>query len=136
MIGNNNGADGQPARGFLRPVRSALAVFASAAHTRLHLLAVELEEERERLKQTLVLTLLFFFGLSLGFILLTIFAVALFWQQGWIYALGALAAVYLGIAIAAGVMLRRKILLHPKLFAATLNELAKDCDRLRAAWHE
>jgi uncharacterized membrane protein YqjE len=108
----------------------------SIFHTRLELFATELEEEKERLKQTLVLTLLLFFGLSLGVILLTIFVVALFWEQGWIYAMGALAALYLGIGAVAGLMLRRKILLRPGLFPATLSELAKDRDRLRASSRE
>jgi uncharacterized membrane protein YqjE len=136
MTGNNTGADHHSSQGFFGPVRAALAALSAAVHTRLELLVTELEEERERLKQTLVLTLLFFFGLSLGFILLTIFAVAIFWQQGWVYAVGALAALYLGIATAAGLMLRKKILLRPRLFPATLDELAKDRDRLRASYHE
>jgi len=93
----------------------------------------ELEEERERLKQTFVLTLLLFIGLGFGFILLNVFAVALFWQKGWIAAIGALAVVYLGVGVIAGVALRKKILTRPGLFPATLAELRKDCDRLRAS---
>jgi uncharacterized membrane protein YqjE len=119
-------------QGFWHPVRSTFALFSSALHTRLELFATELEEERERLKQTLVLTLLLFFGLSLGFILLNIFIVAILWQAGWVYALGAMAALYLGIGIGAGLLLRDKHLTRPGLFPATLAELAKDRDRLRS----
>ncbi len=90
----------------------------------------ELEEERERLKRTFVLTLLLFIGLGFGFILLNVFVVALFWQKGWIVAIGALAAVYLGVGAVAGMALRKKILMRPGLFPATLAELRKDCDRL------
>jgi uncharacterized membrane protein YqjE len=136
MSGNDPGADDHSPRGFLTPVRSALAVLSAAFHTRLELFVTELEEERERLRQTLVLVLLLFFGLSLGIILLTIFAVAIFLMQGWIYAVGALALLYLGIGVAAGIKLRQRILLRPGLFPATLNELAKDRDRLRAASRE
>jgi uncharacterized membrane protein YqjE len=136
MASQNGSAGDLRAQNFLHPLRSALAVLSSIFHTRLELFATELEEERERLKQTLVLTLLLFFGLSLGVILLTIFAVALFWEQGWIYAMGVLAALYLGIGAVAGLMLRRKILLRPGLFPATLSELAKDRDRLRASSRE
>jgi uncharacterized membrane protein YqjE len=136
MIGNENGADPHAFQGFFHPVRAVLAALSAAIHTRLELLVTELEEERERLKQTLLLTLLVFFGISFGIILLTIFAVAIFWQQGWVYAIGALAALYLGIAIAAGLRLRRKILLRPRLFPATFDELAKDRDRLRASCSE
>jgi uncharacterized membrane protein YqjE len=122
--------------GFLENLKALFATASAALHTRLELFLTELEEERERLKQTLLLTLLLFFGLSFGLILLTIFAVALFWERGWILALGGLAAVYLGIGLAAGVMLRKKILTRPSLFPATLSELGKDRDRLRGSSHE
>jgi uncharacterized membrane protein YqjE len=80
--------------------------------------------------------LLLFFGISLGFILLNIFAVALFWERGWLFALGALAALYLGVGVIAGLMLRRKILTRPGLFPATLAELGKDRDRLKGSSRE
>ncbi len=119
--------------GFLRSLKNTLTVFIAGIHTRLELFVTELEEERERLKQTLVLTLLLFFGLSFGFILLNVFAVALFWQNGWVAAIGALAAVYLAVGIIAAMALRKKILTRPGLFPATLAELRKDCDRLRSS---
>ena len=133
---DTGGANNRSPNGFFHPVRSLLATLGAGFHTRLELFVTELEEERERLKQTLILTLLLFFGFSLGIILLTIFAVAIFWQQGWVYAVGALAVLYLAIGAAAGLMLRKKILLRPGLIPATLNELAKDRDRLRASSRE
>jgi uncharacterized membrane protein YqjE len=119
--------------GILRSLRNAFVVFVASFHTRLELFVTELEEERERLKQTLVLTLLLFFGLGFGFILLNVFAVALLWQQGWILAIGVLAAIYIGVGVIAGLALRKKILSRPGLFPATLAELRKDCDRLRSS---
>jgi uncharacterized membrane protein YqjE len=53
-----------------------------------------------------------------------------------VYAVGALAALYPGMAAAAGLVLRKKILQRPRLFPATLAELAKDRDRLRASCGE
>ena len=107
------------------------ATLASAFHTRVELLVTELEEERERLKQTLIFTLLLVFGLSMGFILLTIFLVALFWQNGWIGAIGGLALLYLGVAAFAAVKLRDVFLNRSGLFPATVAELGKDRDRLK-----
>ena len=133
---DQDSAGGAHRQGFWHPVKSTFACISSALHTRLELFTTELEEERERLKRTLVLTLLLFFGLSLGFILLTIFVVAAFWQAGWVYAVGALAALYLGIGTVAGLMLRNKLLTRPGFFSATLAELAKDRDRLRSASRE
>lgn len=132
----NDGFSRQNAEGFSEPLKSALGALSSALQTRLELFVTELEEERERLKLTFVLMFFVFFGLSLGFILLNIFVVALLWQAGWVFAVGALAAVYLAIGVIAGLMLRRKILTRPALFPATLAELAKDRDQLRSASRE
>ncbi len=133
MSESQSSAGEKRSSGFLRSLENALTVFVASLHTRLELFVTELEEERERLKQTLLLTLLLFFGVGFGFILLNIFAVALFWQNGWVAAIGALAAVYLVVGIIAAIALRKKILLRPGLFPATLSELRKDCDRLRAS---
>jgi uncharacterized membrane protein YqjE len=122
--------------GFFPSLRALLTILSSALHTRLELFVTELEEERERLKQTLVLMLLLFFGLSFGFILLNIFIVAIFWQQGWIAAIGCLAAVYLGVGIVAALKLRDALLQRRRLFPATLAELGKDRDHLRASSRE
>ena len=133
MIDRDSGAGSD---GLWRALKALLAALSAALHTRLDLFATELEEERERLKHTLVLTLMVFFGLGLGFILLTIFLVALFLERGWLAALGALAAAYLGVGIVAAFKLRNRILTRPGLFPATLGELAKDRDRLRSSTRE
>ena len=122
--------------GLWRSLKALLAALSAALHTRLDLFATEFEEERERLKQTLVLSLMLFFGLSLGFILLTIFLVALFWERGWIFAIGGLAGLYLCVGIVAAFKLRSQFLTRPGLFPATLGELAKDRDRLRSSTRE
>ena len=135
MTDNDSGTAGG-AHGLLYAFKTLLAALSAALHTRLDLFATELEEERERLKQTLVLTLLLFFGLGFGLILLTIFLVALFWERNWLAALGGLAVVYLTVGIIAASKLRSRILTRPGLFPATLEELAKDRDRLRSSTRE
>jgi len=124
------GEDSSP--GFLHSFKAASATLSSAFHTRVDLFVTELEEERERLKQTLILTLLVVFGLSLGFILLTIFLVAIFWDKGWIGAIGGLALLYLGVGAIAALKLRNSFVKRPGLFPASLTELGKDRDRLKA----
>ena len=128
------GSDHAP--GILHSLKAASAALSAILHTRLELFATELEEERERLKQTLILTLLVFFGLSFGFILLTIFVVALFWDKGWIAAIGCLSAVYLSVGAVAALKLRNAFLSRPGLFPATLGEFGKDRDHLRASPRE
>mgnify|MGYP001251452109 CR=1 FL=1 len=117
--------------GIIYSLKALGATLASAFHTRVELFVTELEEERERLKHTLIFTLLLVFGLSMGFILLTIFLVALFWQNGWIGAIGVLAFLYLGVAAFAAVKLRDIFINRSGLFAATVAELGKDRDRLK-----
>jgi uncharacterized membrane protein YqjE len=117
--------------GILHSLKAFSVALAAAFHTRVELFVTELEEERERLKQTLIFTLLLVFGLSMGFILLTLFLVALFWERGWVGAIGALAFLYLGVATFAAVKLRTAVLKRPGLFPATLAELGKDRDRFK-----
>jgi len=121
---------------FSEPFKTALAVLSAALHTRLELFVTELEEERERLKQTLTLTLLAIFGVSIGLILFTVFIVALFWEKGWIPAIGILSLLYFSIAVVAAVRLRSAILKRTGLFPATLAELGKDRDHLKASARE
>jgi uncharacterized membrane protein YqjE len=121
---------------FSQPFKELLAVLSAALHTRLDLFGVELQEELERTKQTLGLFLIMLCGASLGFILLNIFFVALFWQNGWIAAIGILALVYFAAAAFAAIKLRGATARPGGIFPSTLTELGKDRDRLRAAAHE
>jgi len=121
---------------FFQPIKAVLAALSSALHTRLELFVTELEEERERIKQAVILTLLLLFGFTFGIVLLTIFLVALFWQNGWIAAIGALALLYFAVGAGAAIKLRSAILRRPGLFPATLAELGKDRDHLRATTRE
>ncbi len=131
MVDSGSRPGGGDSPGILQSLKVLGATLASAFHTRVELFVTELEEERERLKQTLVLTLLVVIGLSMGFVLLTIFLVALFWEQGWIGAIGALSFIYLGVATVAAFKLRNVFLRRSGLFPATLAELGKDRDRLK-----
>jgi uncharacterized membrane protein YqjE len=136
MTENDSSTDQLHPQSLSEALKTARDALSSALHTRLELFVTELEEERERFKQTLLLTVLAVFGFSLGFILLIIFIVAVFLIEGWIIALGCLAFLFLAIGMIAALMLRRKFLTRPGLFRATLDELAKDRDQLRSPGHE
>jgi uncharacterized membrane protein YqjE len=132
--GSNLRQDSSPS--LFQSCKTVLAVLASVLHTRLELFITELEEERERLKRTLILIVLVILGLGFGCILFTVFLVALFWEQGWIAAIGGFALLYFTIAIVAGLKLRSAMLRRPGLFPATLAELGKDRDQLRSSARE
>jgi uncharacterized membrane protein YqjE len=129
-------ADANPeaghAAGLLTSLKSLLSTLLSIAHTRLELISTELEEERARLQEFLALMLVSVFCLGFGFLLLTFFIVAVFWDTYRLSVLGGLAVFYLGSGITAAVALRRKIRSKPRLLAATLAELSKDRDSLNA----
>lgn len=130
MADKDSGSGAPRSGGFLHPLRTSVSALVSTLHTRLELLVTELEEERERFKRTILLMLMLFLCGGLGLILLTIFTVAIFWESGWIYALGVLTVVYLGAGAVAGLLLRKHNLTRPRFFSATLAELDKDRDRL------
>jgi len=131
MAEHGGAPSGDDAPSFARSIKHVLAVLTAILHTRLDLFVTEIEEERERLRQTLVLLFLAFFALSFGIILLTIFLVVILWEMGWLLGIGGLAALYLATGIGAALKLRQKILTRPDLFPATLAELARDRDQLR-----
>ena len=128
-----NDARGRDSSRFFQPLKAVFAGLVSGFHTRLDLFVTELEEERERIKHAFILTVLLIFGFAFGFSLLTIFLVAVFWQNGWILAIGGLALVYFAVGIVAAFKLRTALAGHPRLFGATLGELGKDRDSLRTS---
>lgn len=136
MTDNGTGPDQVQSQSFFDAIKTALVALSSAARTRVNLFVLELEEEQERLKQTLLFSLLAVLGLNFGFILLNIFIVVLFLDKGWLVALGCLTLFYLALGGIAVWMLRKNFLTRRGLFPATLAELEKDYDRLRSPSHE
>lgn len=110
-----------------RLTSSLLAILA----TRLELLANELQEERLRLTQLLLLGVFAAFCIGTGLILLNAFIVVLFWDEHRLVALGSLTLVYLVAGAAAATVLRARARAGTKLFAASLAELQKDRHALR-----
>jgi uncharacterized membrane protein YqjE len=105
-----------------RFVNSAL----SLAHTRVELAAIELAEERERLKRSAMLIAGAIFMLSFAVLGVAAWIVVYFWDT---HRLEAIAAVTLVFAIAGGFLFWRNNALTrdaPTPFSATLAELAKD----------
>lgn len=74
-----------------------------------------------------------FFGAIFGVLCLTFLIVAIFWDSHRFYALGGFVLFYFGLALIAAQTLRKRALSRPKLFGATISELAKDYERLRSS---
>ncbi len=117
--------------GILRSARQLGATFVGLLHTRIEIVATEFEEERVRLRQGLLLAIVSGFCLAVASLLAVMFLVVLFWDTHRLIAIGVLFLVFVGIGGGCIVALVRNARTRPKLFSATLGELAKDGERLR-----
>ena len=124
-------ADSAASSGILDSIRSFLASWVAVIKTRVEIISVEIEEQREWMEQLLLLAVAAAFCLSMGLILLTLFVVVLFWESHPLVVLGAFTIVYLGGGIALWLTLRQKIRSKPRIFSTTSAELGKDYTALQ-----
>ena len=116
--------------GLLASLRRLAATVVELLQTRLELIAVELEEERNRVFRLLILSVVAGFFLALGIITLTFFIILLAWDTHRLLAAGLLTAAYLAIGALAAVNARNAAKAASRLFSASLAELRKDRDDL------
>jgi len=102
------------------------------AQTRLELLSLDLEEEREHLLSLMVLTLIAVFLLGIGIVLSSILIVVVFWETHRLLVLSILTMTFLLLGISAGVYAVYKARTKPRLFTASLAELSKDRQQLES----
>ena len=122
---------GEAGTGIVHSLRHLAATLVALLRTRFDLLVTELEEERIRLLQLLFWAAgaLFFFGV--GILLLTVLLVAVFWDSNHrITAILVLAGVFLAAGIGVAIGVRNRMHARPRLFSASLDELARDKDQL------
>jgi len=94
--------------------------------TRLELLAVELQEEKLRLTELALNTVLAGLLLGFGLVFLMVFLTVLFWEEHRLLALGISTAVCLGGGLLAASNAARAFRSGTKLFSASLAEFARD----------
>ena len=124
--------EGAAARGgLLQSIKHLGQTLLGAAQTRLEIFATEIEEERLRLEQLLVLALTAAFCLGMALVLCVAFVVIIFWDTHRLLAIGVLALAFLAGAAVIGWIVRTKLKTRPKPFAVTRGELAKDRAMLR-----
>jgi uncharacterized membrane protein YqjE len=124
--------EGAAARGgLLHSIKHLAQTLLGAAQTRLEILATEIEEERARLEQMLLVAAAAAFCLAMGVVLCIALIVLYYWDTHRLLAVGVLAAAFLGAGVVLGLILRDKGKSRPKPFAITRSELAKDRAMLR-----
>ena len=124
-------ASSPPSTGIVDSIRSFLASWVAVLRTRVEIISLELEEQREWLERLILMALAALFCISLGIILLKLFIVVLFWETARLWVLGGFAALYLGGGAVLWMMLRQKLKAKPRLFSATSAELGKDYSALQ-----
>ena len=123
-------APGEAGAGIVQSLRSLAATLVALLRTRAELLATELEEERVRLLQLLFWAAAALFFLGVGVLLLVILYVAAFWDSYRIPAIVALAVIFLAAGAGMAIGVRNRMYARPRLFSASLDELARDKDQL------
>lgn len=100
-------------------------------HTRLALIAVEVEEELARFSSYLLWSLVALFCAGIAVLLGVLLVVAVFWDTHRVEVLLTLIGVFTALALLLGWRLREALRRKPRLLAYTLEELRQDASTLR-----
>lgn len=120
------------AGGLFESLKTLSVSLVGIVHTRLELLSVDITEERQHQTSMLVLGLVVLFCFGVGIVLLSILIVAAFWESHRLIALGGLAGLFLATGAGVGWFALHKVRTKPRLFEASLAELVKDRQQLKA----
>lgn len=130
MVERNPDGSGSRPHGLLNSLKVLAGTLLAVAQTRLEILSTEIEEEKIRIGQQLLLAVVALFCFGLGIVFLAAFLTVLFWESHRLFVLGTLTLLFLGGGIAAWLMSRAKSGERSRLFADSLGELSKDREQL------
>jgi len=111
-------------------LKHLLETLARIAHTRIELLGTEVEEQIARLSSMLLWTIVSLFLAFTAAVLTAVAVLVALWDTNRILAAVLLAAGYAVLALISWLRVKALARGRPHLFQATLEELAKDRDRL------
>lgn len=126
------GGDAAAERGLFASLKRLAGTLLATLHTRLELLSTEAEERALQLARGLLLAVAALIVGAVGVLVATVFVIALFWDTYRLPAIAAVALIYLVASIVLARRAQRAWRGQPRLFAATLAELAKDREALRS----
>jgi uncharacterized membrane protein YqjE len=125
-----------PATGLFKSLGNLLHTVLTMAQTRLELITTELQEEVQRAAKLLAIA---FVALVCGFISALFIALTIvfaFWDTHRVLASVCVTAAFIVITLIAVGVMRAKLKSKPRLLDASLSELARDRDELRAHFGE
>lgn len=114
----------------LASIKSLVSTGASIAQTRLELISVDVQIARTKLISLLVMIVSALFFLFFGLVMLALFIVIYSWESDRMLALGLLTGAFLSIGLILAALIMQSLRTMPKLFEASIAELAKDREAL------
>jgi uncharacterized membrane protein YqjE len=126
-------SDTTPSLGLLASLMSLVNTLVSTAHTRLQLLALDLEEDRLYLLLMVKLMFITMFCVAMGVVLMVVFVAVIFWDTHRVLTLGLLSGGFFLLAILSWRYAAYKAKQKPTLFTTSLGELLKDKQALSSA---
>lgn len=123
-------AEPRESEGLLASLKSLTLTLVDVFQTRLELLSTDVAEERARLTTILISAMVALFCLGVGVVLLVILIVVLFWESHGLLTLGLLTAVFFASGVGLWSVAMHKLRNKPRLFNASIGELAKDREHL------
>jgi uncharacterized membrane protein YqjE len=115
------------------PVRRLAASLIALGRIRLELLAIEVQEEKDRVASLLLWAVLTALLAGFGAVFVALFVTVVFWDTHRLAGLGIAAALFVGLAALGALRLRRLVASGSTLFQASIAELRRDSDALRPA---
>ena len=116
--------------GIIASIKNVAVTLLAITRTRLELLSTDLEEGWLQFISLLSMVFVTLFFLCFGIVLLAIFIIVLLWDTHRLLILGSLAGVFIFIGISLSILTIRKLKAMPRLFEASIVELAKDQEQL------
>jgi len=114
----------------LSSLKSLVSTGASIAQTRLELISVDVQIARTQLISLLVMIVSTLFFLFFGLVMLALLIVIYSWESDRMLALGLLTSSFLFIGLILALLIMQSLRTMPKLFEASIAELAKDREAL------
>ncbi len=111
-------------------LKNLVATGASIAQTRLELISTDVQIARTKFFSLLVMVLFTLFFLFFGLVMLALLIVIHSWETDRVLALSLLTSSFLAVGCILAVVALRSLKTMPKLFDATIAELAKDRQEL------
>jgi uncharacterized membrane protein YqjE len=114
----------------LSSIKNLVATGASIAKTRLELLSVDVQIARSQFLRSFVMIVSALFFLFFGLLMLVLLIVIYNWESDRLMALSLLAGAFLSIGMILAALVIQSLRTMPKLFEASIAELAKDAEEL------